>query len=189
MDYIKKHKKILDFESNSKNIYNEILKNEYQKYKILGQTIWNHNAWRHIWNNTFFSYCWPENNNMLYMILHYSTRTNDHIYRWTNQKHLKNPNCRLCNNKEDVIHLSFSCKRSKRISKHFQKYYYKLTQRDYTPLEHILTQSASSIPSKTKKILLTITNTILTHIWKTRNRRQITVWQHHCTYYKCNYKH
>ena len=28
------------------------------------------------------------------------------------------------------------------------------------------------MPSETKKLLLTITNTILTHIWKTRNRLQ-----------------
>ena len=116
MDYIKKHKKILDLESNLINIYNEILKNEYQKYTILGQNIWNqysNNDWKQIWNNTFFSYCWPENNNILYMLLDYSARTNDHIYRWTNQKHLKNPNCKLCDEKEDIMHLYISCKRNK----------------------------------------------------------------------------
>ena len=106
------------------------------------------------------------------MLLHFATRTNDSIFRWTNQEHLKNPNCKLCHKKEDIIHLYISCKRSKRIWKHFQKYYQKLTQKNYTPLEHILTHSASSLSSKTKKLLLTITNTILTYIWKTRNRLQ-----------------
>ena len=175
MDYIKKHKMNLDLENNSKHTYNEILKNEYQKYTILGQKIWNqysHNEWKQIWNNTFFSYCWPENNNILYIVLHYSTRTNDHIYRWTNQKHLKNPNCKLCNKEEDIIHHYIFCKRNKRIWKHFQRYYHKLTQKDYTALEHILTHFASSLLSKTNKLFLMITNTILTHIWKTRNRLQ-----------------
>lgn len=106
------------------------------------------------------------------MLLHFATRTNDYIFRWVNQKHLKNPNCKLCHKKEDIIHLYISCKRNKRIWEHFQKCYQKLTRKNYTPLEHIITHSASSLPSKTKKLLLTITSTILTHIWKTRNRLQ-----------------
>ena len=86
---------ILECENNSKNICNEILKKQYQKYTILGQNIWNQysrNEWKQIWKNTFFSYCWPENNNILYMLLHFATRTNDSIFRWINQEHLKNPN-------------------------------------------------------------------------------------------------
>ena len=40
------------------------------------------------------------------------------------------------------------------------------------PLQHILTISAISLPSNTKKLILTLTITILTHIWKTRNKLQ-----------------
>ena len=36
------------------------------------------------------------------MLLHFVTRTNDQIYWWSNQKHLKSPNCKLCQKKEDI---------------------------------------------------------------------------------------
>ena len=39
-------------------------------------------------------------------------------------------------------------------------------------MQHILTISATSLPPKTRKLVLTMTTTILTHIWKTRNRLQ-----------------
>ena len=58
----------------------------------------------------------------------------------------------------------------KKIWNHFQKYCKNLTKREYTPLQHILTMSVLSLPSKTKKLALTLTVTILTHIWKTRNK-------------------
>lgn len=125
-----------------------------------------------IWNDILFSYCWPENNNILYKLLNYATRTNGHICRWTNQKHLKNPNCKICNKKEDICHLYISYKRNKKNWKHFQKYYKGLTQKEYKPLQHTLTHSASSLPSKTKKLLLTLITKILTHTWKTQNRLQ-----------------
>ena len=39
MDYVKKHKIILEHANNLKNIYNEILKKKYQKYTVLGQNM------------------------------------------------------------------------------------------------------------------------------------------------------
>ena len=102
------------------------------------------------------------------MLLHYATRTNDHTYRWTNQKHLKTPKCILCEKTENINHLYIDCKRNKKIWIHFQKHKNQ-TQKEYTPLQHILTISALSLPPKTKKLVLTLTTKILTHIWKTRN--------------------
>ena len=122
--------------------------------------------------NTLNSYKCPENDNTLCTLLHYATRTNDHIYRWTNQKHLKSPKCKLCEKTENIKHLFIDCKRNRKIWTHFQKYYQNLIQKDYIPLQHILSISAVSLPRKTKKLVLTLTRTILTHIWKTRNRRQ-----------------
>ena len=172
--YSKKYGIILNTQRNSKTIYQEIIKNEYDKYNIIGQSIWDQymlqNPWNVIWKNTFYSYAWPENNNILYMLLHYATRTNEDIYRWTNQKHLKFPKCKLCEKIENIKHLYIDCKRNKEIWTHFQKYYKNLIQKEYTPMQHILTVSAISLPSKTRKLVLTLTTTILTNIWKTRNR-------------------
>ena len=90
-----------------------------------------------MWKNTFYSYNWPENNNILYMLLHFVTRTNDQIYRWSNQKHLKSPNCKLCQKKEDIYiyHLYIDCKMNKKICNHFQKYYKYLIKKEHTPLQ------------------------------------------------------
>ena len=171
ISYIKTQKSILDIQNNSKLICYQILQHNYKKYQLIGQSIWNQftkqNPWNQIWNNTFYSYCWPENSNILCMILHYATRTNGHLYRWTNQEHLKSPNCKLCDQIENMNHLFTQCKRNKRAWKHFQKYCNCLT-----PLQHLLTHSATSLPSKTKKLVLTLTITILTLIWKTLSRLQ-----------------
>ena len=48
------------------------------------------------------------------MLLHYTTRTNEHIYRWTNQKHLKAPKCKHCENIENIERLYTDCKRNKK---------------------------------------------------------------------------
>ena len=73
------------------------------------------------------------------MLLHFVTRTNDQIYRWSNQKHLKSPNCKLCQTKEDIYihiyHLYSDCKRNKKVCNHFQKYYKNLIQKEHTPLQ------------------------------------------------------
>ena len=75
--------------------------------------------------------------------------------------------------KKKTWHTFFiSCKRNKKIWKDFEKYYKCLTQKEHTPLQHILTHSATPIPSKTKKLVLTLTTTILNHIWKTLNQLQ-----------------
>ena len=92
---IKNHNPMLNIQRNSKTIYHEIIKNKYENYNIIGQSIWDQyipqNPWNTICKNTFCLYTWLENNNILYMLLHYATRNNDHICRWTNQKHLKTP--------------------------------------------------------------------------------------------------
>ena len=93
---------------------------------------------------------------------------------------MKSPNCKLCDKTENISHLYTDCKRNKKIWKYFQKYDETLTQKQNTPLQHILTISLQhiltisflSLPAKTKKLTLTVTTTILTHIWETRNKLQ-----------------
>ena len=94
----------------------------------------------------------------------------DHIYRWTNQKRVKSPKCKLCEKIESINRLYIYCIRNKKNWNHFQKCYKSLTKQEYTPLRHILTISALSLPPKTKKLVLTLTIAILSNIWKTRNR-------------------
>ena len=83
---------------------------------------------------------------------------------------MKSPNCKLWDKTENIIHLSIDCKRNKKFWKYLQKCYQTLTQKQNTPLQHILTISSLSLPPKTNKWTPTVSTTILTHIWKTRNK-------------------
>ena len=177
--YLRKQYAILELPKNSRKIYKQIIQNEYKHYIKIGQSHWNQYSpqtpWNELWKNTFYSYNWPENNNILYLLLHFATRTNDQIYRWTNQKYLKSPNCKLCDKTENITHLYIDCKRNKKIWKYFQKYYQTLTQKQNTPLQHILTISSLSLPPKTKKLTLTLTTTILTTYGKQETNYNLTI--------------
>ena len=72
------------------------------------------------------------------------------------------------------IYISYTstAKEIKKTRNHLQKYFKDLIQKEYTSLQHIWTISALSLPSKTKKLVLTLTTAILCHIWKTRDRLQ-----------------
>ena len=141
--YLKNQNALLELPKSSPKIYKQIMQNEYKHYIKVGQSHWNQyppqTPWNDLWKNTFYSYNWPENNNMLYLLLHFATRTNDQIHRWTNQKYLKSPNCNLCDKTEHITHLYIDCKTNKKLWKYFQKYYQTLTQKQNTPLQHILT--------------------------------------------------
>ena len=113
--YLKKQSTILELPKNSRKIYKQIIQNEYKHYIKIRQSHWNQYSpqipWDDLWKNTFYySYNWPENNNILYLILHHATRTNDQIYKWTNQKHLISPYCKLCYKTENITHLYIDCK-------------------------------------------------------------------------------
>ena len=55
------------------------------------------------------------------------------------------------------------------------KNYKNLTQKEYRPLQHILTISALSLSPETKKLVQAMTTTILTHIWKTDDYNSMTL--------------
>ena len=117
--YLKKQNTTLELTKNSRKIYKQIMQKEYKHYIKIGQSIWNQYSpqipWNELWKSTIYSYNWPENNNMLYLLFHCVSRTNHQIYKWTNQKHLKSPNCKLCNKTENITHLYIDCKKQKNL--------------------------------------------------------------------------
>ena len=54
----------------------------------------------------------------------------------------------------------------------FPKFYLKLYQTNFTPLQHIITISANNLSKDKKELILTLTIAILTEIWTARNRLQ-----------------
>lgn len=140
----------MNLNQNVKQIYQHIMKKENTNYNTIGQSIWNQYLkkipWEKVWKNTFMSYCFPENNNILYKLLHFATRTNEYVYRWANQKHLKTPLCTYCKKPENIIHLFIESKKVQKIWKFFEKVFNKLNPINYTPIEHLLTLSANDLP-------------------------------------------
>ena len=103
---------------------------------MIGQSIWNqyiqNNPWKQLWKNTFYSYNWPENNNTLYMLSQFATKTNDQIYRWTNPKHVNSPNVNYAKRKIIYITCILTAKGIKKsviISKDIIKISYKKNTR------------------------------------------------------------
>ena len=103
---LKKQNTILELPKKPQKIYKQIIKNKHKHCIKIAQLHWNQYSpqfpWNDLWKNTFYSYNGSETNNILYLLLHFATRTNDQIYRWTNQNHLKSPNCKLCDSNSSL---------------------------------------------------------------------------------------
>ena len=172
--YIKtQNKKIPNIKNETKTIYKDIILKGSKNHIINGESKWKEKIFnldfKKIWKNTFFSYSKPKTKDLLYKILHYTIPTNSFIYKISKDKTGLTPNCDYCNKTEDNIHLFTTCDRIKKIWTYFQPYYRQLTKNNHTPQQHLLTLTSNNTNSKTKKLILTLTNTIIYEIWISRN--------------------
>lgn len=53
----------------------------------------------------YFSFLTAYQNNILYILLHFAIRTNEYVYKYMNQRHLKTPLCYYCKKPENITHL------------------------------------------------------------------------------------
>ena len=160
----------------TKNIFILIQNIATKKHVVTGQRIWQLEAkfninWKQIWNNTFFSYCFPQQNNVLYKTLHYVLPTKRHIYTHTRHKGKLKATCSDCDAQESINHLFTECNRSKEIWAYFELTLELLTKKKIDLTELTITACCSSLDSKRKKLTITIITTILHNIWKYRNIR------------------
>lgn len=119
-----------------------------------------------IWKNTFQWCGQPFSNDLHCGLLHYSTKTNDYIHKWWNDK---NPNCNHCGQTEDDLHLFTKCIIVQHVWKHYQPIPTQLLGKTYTSQQHLLTLNVKNSNKNTKKLTLTITQIILYEIWQSRN--------------------
>ena len=114
--------------------------------------------------NTFLLYSQPQTKDLLYKILHYTTPTNNFIYKISKDTTDLTPNCNYCNKIEDNIHLFKTCDRIRKIWAYFQPYCRQLTKRNYTPQQHLFILTSNNINFKTKKLILILTQIIIYEI-------------------------
>ena len=70
--------------------------------------------WKKTLINIFRSYYLQENINLLSITLHFAKHTNEYVYRWTNQRHLK-MFYYYCHKSENITHLSLDFKKVKKL--------------------------------------------------------------------------
>ena len=109
----------------------------------MGQSHWNQYSPQissnDLWKNTFYSYSWPENN-IFYFLLDFASKTNDQIYRWTNEKHLKFPNRKLCDKTENLTHLYTDSKKQKNL-----EVFAKILSNSHTKTKYTITTYPNNI--------------------------------------------
>ena len=107
--------------ANTKLLYMNILQEGSKYYNTAGHTQWKKYIpsidFRKIWKNTYNLYTQPFTNDLHYRILHYSTKTNDYMHRFSKSN---SPNCDHCGNIEDNLHLFTKCPRIKKLWTHYE---------------------------------------------------------------------
>ena len=101
-----------------------------------------------------------------YRLLHYSTKTNKYMRQCSRDI---NPQCNYCRQPEDNLHLFTQCVRIRNICKHYLTILTKLTGKNYTPQQHILTLNTLNTNKNTTKLTITIIQIIIYEIWRSRN--------------------
>ena len=164
---------IPNLQNKTKIIYQSILEKGSQNHNLFGEKKWKDEIknlnFKNIWTNTYFSYTQPYAKDLLYKFLHYAIKTNNFVFTISRDKTGLTPTCNYCNTKEDNIHLFTTCTRVKKIWKYFQPTNEKLTKKQYTPRQHIVTLSTNNLNSKNKKLIITLTQLIMYEIWTSRN--------------------
>ena len=143
----------------TKILYNNVLEKVSKDHVIYGETQWKSKLinlqFSKIWNNIYYSYGPPHTSDLLFRLMHYATETNQHIY-----------NC--CGNKKNLPQtvtivtywktIFTTCNRIK-----------KLTNKNHSPDQHILTLSSNVKNNICKKLITTLTQVITYEIWQSRN--------------------
>ena len=171
IDYIKlQNKKMTQIKPETKAIYQNIIQQHTKQYKIAGETQWKNHIpninFEKIWKNTYKSYGQAFTKDLHYRLLHYSIKTNKYMNKCSTDI---NPQCDHCEEPEDNLHLFIQCIRIRNIWKHYQTILTKLTGKNYTPQQHILTLNTLTTNKNTTKLIITIIQIIIYEIWQSRN--------------------
>ena len=171
MDYIQNHNRdVTTSKVETQNIYQKIILKGSKEHKITGEIQWKklipNIQFKNIWKNTYNSYGQHFQKDIHYRLLHYSTKTNHYMHKYSKEN---NPNCDYCRLLEDNLHLFTKCSRIQQIWTQYQPVLTKLIGKTYTPTQHLLTLNVENVNKETKKLTLTIIQIILYEIWETRN--------------------
>ena len=136
--------------------------------KPIGKTLINLQFLK-IWNNIYYSYGPPHTSDLLFGLIHYATKTSQHIYNCSRDKENLTANYDYCHLLEHNLHLFITCNQIKKIWKNYEPIYIKLTNKNHSSDQHILTLSSNAKNNKCKKLITTLTLIIICEIWESKN--------------------
>ena len=110
---------------------------------------------------------------ILFRLIYYATETNQHIYNCSRDKKYLTADCNYCHLLEDNLHLFTTCNKIKNIWKNYEPIYIKLTNKNHSPDQHILTLSSNVKSNKCKKLITTLTHIITYEIWESKSNLKI----------------
>ena len=121
-----------------------------------------------IWRHSYFFYFLPHHSDVLHKLLHNVLKTNDYTYKCTRDK--SSHPIAITANKKKTFYTYLQTAPEYQKSGNTTNGTIKSTKNQFTSYQHILTISSNYSNSKTKKLIITLIQSIIYQIWHSRNK-------------------
>ena len=133
--------------------------------------------WKALWSHTYLSHLKGRVDDTLFRILHHSYPTGVSMQSSRQRSHI-NPYCKYCQNsrnqfRKTLLHIFARCSFAKQLWQIYKPCYTAFQPTVpfvYERTVLTLNLTAANIPLLLKRLLLTLTNLILTELWTVRNK-------------------
>ena len=178
--YVTYKEKLLNIntQTNTKQLYNIIITERYDKYEIFAETIWNSTfkkeiPWQKLWKQNFASFATGKTHDTLFKIMHNCLPTKTRLKKNHHKRGNYSEKCKYCKKTENTLHVFARCKIASKIWKTYQPIYEKLLPNVpfcYEEAAISLNLIDTKITPNTRKLTLTLTNIIIHELWTSRNK-------------------
>ena len=178
--YVTYKEKLLNIntQTNTKQLYNIIITERYDKYEIFAETIWNSTfkkeiPWQKLWKQNFASFATGKTHDTLFKMMHNCLPTKTRLKKNHHKRGNYSEKCKYCKKTENTLHVFARCKIASKIWKTYQPIYEKLLPNVpfcYEEAAISLNLIDTKITPNTRKLTLTLTNIIIHELWTSRNK-------------------
>ena len=161
----------INIQTNTKQLYNFILTEQYDRYEIFAETTWNSTfkkeiPWQKLWKQNFASFATGKTHDTLFKIMHNCLPTKTRLKKNHHKRGNYSEKCKYCKKTENTLYVFAKCKIAAKIWKTYQPIYEKLLPNIpffYEEAVISLNLIDTKITRNTRKLTLTLTNTNFGH--------------------------